>query len=304
MVEKFTKVLYELVVEKNLSIEESLKIISKNYSKTRNNLNSFFGGNVITKTACFLLDEMMNGAILSNSMRRCSYINFGDIYISFINCAERSGNIKETLTYLKKKYERKKENQFKLVEAVIYPVVVICLAVGGILFLHISNLFEINNNVIFYISVLLFITVLIFIGIFKALSENKLYEAFLAVGFLLKAGVNLYDAVGYGGQILGITTKYGEKFQEAREKLLLGMDLEQAFCLGEKYSNAFFYADKGGGKIEVFEKMANWIGDIDEKKRSICISLIEPISILITGVFLIIVVANIFMPYISQFSFL
>lgn len=301
MVEKFTKVLFELLVDKGLSLRECLEIMS---GKNRCEKNVAYKQKKIEKVGGFLLGEIMKGTTLSNSLRKCPYISFDDIYISFINFAERSGQLKETITFLKGRCERRKETERKLFEAGIYPSVVVCLAGVGCLYLYFSNLLNIGNKIFIYLGILFLVCICVFLCLKKILGENKLYESFLAISFLLNAGINLYDAVDCGAQIVGITTKNGLKFQKAKEKLLLGMDLENSFSLGQKYSDAFFFADKGGGKSDVFEKLAKWLGDNDERRRILCISLLEPLFILITGVFLIILVANVFVPYISDLSFI
>ena len=293
MTDNFTKVLYELVVEKQLSLKESLEIISRNGRS-----------GVISKTASFLLDEILNGCTFANSLRKCPYVNFEDVYISFVNFAERTGNIRETIDFLYKRWERGKERVFKLIEVGIYPGVVVCLAGVGCLLLRLSNLFEIDKSIFLHLFFLFIVCIGIFLGIKKIIGENKLYEAFLAISFLLRAGVSLYDCVSCGAQIMGINSKKGQDFQVAGEKLLLGMDLENAFSLGKRYSDAFFFAEQGGGKADVFEKLAKWIGDDDEKRRKICFSLIEPLFILVTGVFLIILVTHIFLPFINQLTFI
>lgn len=290
MKEKFTRALYDLMVEKDLTLKESLEIIAaSNISK-------------IGKIGNYLLEEILKGGSLSNSMSRCPYVDFDETYIAFINLSESTGQLRESITYLKDRLEREKERKFKLIEVGIYPSLVVLLAGVGCLILISSDLFKIDNKILIYLFLLIIASICIFIAIKNAIGENKIYEAFFVVGLLLRSGINLYDAINCGAQILGVNTKNGMKFQKAGEKLLLGMDIEKAFSLGKKYTDAFFFANKGGGKADVFEKLAKWIGDKDEKKRTICLSLIEPIFIFITGVFLLILVANIFMPFITSLS--
>lgn len=298
---RFTNILYELIVEKKMKLMESLELIVKH---NNNESKSYFErNNIIGKTASFLLSEMLNGTTFANGLKKCPYINFDNIYIAFINYAERTGQINETISFLNKRCIRKKENKYKLFQASLYPFLVIFLATMGSTFLAVKQYFNFCYDTFIYLGLLVFFSFIVFLGIKKTLGENKIYEAFLGIGFLLRAGISLYDAVGCGAQIVGVSSKEGIKFQIARDKLLLGMDIEKAFSLGKKYENAFFYANKTGGKIDVFEKLADWIFIADEKKRKICFSLIEPIFILITGMFLMLIVSNVFLPYISNFNF-
>lgn len=296
MVAAFTKMLFELICEKKISLKDSLEIINKKNKKIENNR--------ISKIGNYILKDILAGSSFSNSLRKCPYVIFDDIYISFINFAEKTGMLCETIEFLNKRCERKKENLFKIIEVGIYPILVIFISAIGSLYLYYSKLFDVSNNIFIYLFILIFFSMAIFWGLKSTICENKLYEAFLAVSFLIKSGVCLYDAVGCGAQVFGVTSKNGIDFLKAREKLLLGMDLEKAFSLGPKYSDAFFFAERSGGKADIFEKIAKNIGEYDEKKRRICFSLMEPIFMLLTGIFLIILISNIFLPYISEYSFM
>lgn len=291
MITKFTNILADMVVDKGFSLKESLEIMAK---KERS---------LIGKTGSFLLGSILQGASLSNSMRRCKYVNFDDIYISFINYAEKSGNFKETILFLKKRCNRREENKYRIIEASIYPVIVIFLSVLFCFYFKNEKYFNLDNDIFAYMFFLIFICFVLFFLISKIIGENKIYEAFLGISFLLKAGISLYDAIGCGAQIAGVTTKIGIMFEKAREKLLFGMDLQHAFSLGKKYDDVFYFAGKIGGKIDVFEKIASLLLKEDEKKRKLCLSLIEPAFILITGLFLIIIVINFFLPNLSDMFF-
>lgn len=290
MEEKFTEILFELIVEKNISLKESLILISE-----KNN-------GIIGKTCSYLLDSILQGINLSSAMRKNKYMSFDDIYITFINYGEKTGNIKETISFLYKRGKRKQENLFRVFEASVYPFFVILTTIIMCIYLKIQNIFSFGMKFYFFLILIILLCLILFYFIRKLIGENKIYEAFLGIGFLLKDGINLYDAIICGARIVGLTTKEGNLFLKAGEKLLFGMDLQKSFSFIKKYSNAFYYASKSGGNIDIFEKIAIWIGNEDEKKRKICFSLIEPIFIMVTGLFLIIIVSNLFLPYLTNLS--
>lgn len=292
MLNLFTNILADLVVCKNFSLKDSLEIISKKNKS------------IIGKTGNFLLENILQGTSLSSGMRRCTYINFDDIYISFINYAEKTGNLPETILFLQKRCKRKEENKSRLIESSVYPVIVISLSIIFCIYFKNQEYFKFSKDIFFYILLLILFSFILFICTVKIIGENKIYEAFLGIGFLLKAGICIYDAIGCGAQIVGTTSKTGIMFQRAREKLLFGMDLQHSFSMNKKYKDIFYYADKSGGKIDVFNKIAEWILHDDEKRRRICLSLIEPIFILIAGLFLIIIVINFVLPNISDISWI
>ena len=256
--------------------------------------------NLVSKTAEYLYTQLELGNPFSNSLRTCPSMNFDDFYVSFITLAELTGDLKEAISYLRRKLERKHKNKMQLLEASIYPAFVIILAICASFFLiNYTGMIE-ADLLLKMIFILIIGCISIFWGISKIICDDKLYEAFLIIDFLLKAGVGMSGAVGCGVQILGINSRMGRLFDDAREKLEYGVSLENALKLGEKFEEGFYLAEKAGGKTEVFGKMAGWIYQKNERKRKICLSLLEPLFLLITGVFLLLLIMNFFMPFIND----
>ena len=139
------------------------------------------------------------------------------------------------------------------------------------------------------------------------LGTNKLYEAFLAAGFLIKGGESLANAVNNAVTILGYDSKEGQLFAKAGKKLSYGVSLKTAFelntlntSLQQELEEAFFFAENSGDESEVFEKIALWINARDEKIRTICFKLLEPFFICGTGIFLLVFLMNLVLPIFTQ----
>ena len=96
-------------------------------------------------------------------------------------------------------------------------------------------------------------------------------------------------------------------FTRARLRMEDGMELLRAFDfegLGSKklkkeVFEALYYAEKSGGKNDVFERIAEQLGKKDEKKNRIMLSMVEPVFVAGTGLFLIVLMANFLMPVIN-----
>lgn len=302
--EKFTRQIYQLCVKQNIDVADSLELMA--VRKTA----SFFSEK-IQKAALFLLNELKAGETLSTAMKTCSYINFDEVYVQAIHFAEMNGNLLQTLSFLYERCERHKKNMNKLIEACTYPFFVMLVAIigctgliyissgNGAFFAGINDL-NMKSKLIEYVSLLVIVCALAMIFIIKAVGENKIYEAFYISGFLIKAGMNVSNAIACGQIIVGEDSRTGRKFGEAREKIEYGMGLEEAFSINNKISEALYYADKSGRKSDVFEKIAEQIGEKDEMRRKICLELIEPLFIVITGAFLMILVINFFMPFLNN----
>ena len=207
-----------------------------------------------------------------------------------------------------------------LIQASVYPVFVVVVSVAATvgLLLYSNSLwdqeafgFQFSENLFssFYLSFsfLIMFCIAAFFLLRKILGTNKLYEAFLATGFLIKGGESLANAVNGAVSILGYDSKEGQLFAQAGKKLSYGVSLKSAFelnswnsSLRQEMEEAFFYAENSGGENDVFEKIALWLNAKDEKRRAICFKLLEPFFICGTGVFLLVFLMNLVLPIFTQ----
>ncbi len=304
----FTEILEDLVCAKKMDLKKALSLMSRALVKKQN---------PVSLAAQNIYDALLDGQFFSNALRVCPYIDFDVVYISFSCFAERCGCLEKALQFLKTKCVRQSETLSTLTGAVVYPLFVILLAIGaGILLCFYSAGAEQASGADFKTCMFTafgflfsFCTVMVFI-LKKILGTNKLYEAFLAMGFLIKGGESIANTVTAAAGILGFETREGRLFTLAGEKLSYGLSLREAFVLNTKnqrlrvqLEEAFFYAENSGGESDVFEKIALWLNTRDEKRRSVCMRLIEPVFISGTGIFLLIFLVNLVLPMFSESTF-
>jgi len=304
-VNKFTDSLYELLSVQNLNLDKALEILSEDSVR------------FLSRAAREILSDIRRGNLFSNTLVKNRFIRFDYTYIAFICYAEKTGNILQSIQFLKERCERKEENLHKVISASLYPLFVILLAIVVCVSLCIhgndwfgSFLFDstlVKNSLIKAVSGLLLFCFAACFLIQKNLGENKLYEAFLAVNFLVSSGIDVSTAVGYGILVTGPGTRYGKLFQKAKDKLEFGMNLRDAFTEKEgkkelfskwqkELDEALFFAQKGGEKNNVFEKVCKWMEKENQKRRLICLSVLEPLFIAVTGFFLLILMGNLMIP--------
>ena len=294
----FTKALYELFVRQDISLSQSLLIMSR---KPRHD--------GVSRAAESLYKALENGSLFSNALRTCSAIPFDDVYISFILLAEKNGDLKSAVSYLKEKLEREESGRRRLFAASVYPAFVILISVGASAFVGLYTGTADFALLMKYIAGLLFVCGAVFALIFKLLKGDCLCEAFTAVDFLLKNGIELSEAVGCAVQIAGPSTRVGRIFENARMKLSYGMDLRNAFMCRElggdkKLSEAFYYADTGGSQLDLFGRMAACLEAQNERRRTVCLSLVEPLFIVIAGGFILLLLMSFFMPLINDIGWI
>ena len=293
---EFTRALYELFVKQELPLCQCLLIMR---SKPKNDY--------VKKAAARIYMALEQGSLFSNALKSCGLVLFDEVYISFVNIAEKNGDLKTALTYLKGKLEREADCRKKLAEAFIYPLFVVLLSVAASVFIGLYTQSTEWPLLIKYLFGLISVCLLLYFSIAKALAEDRLFEAFTAVDFLLSNGIELSEAVGCAVQIAGPSSRIGKIFENARLKLSYGMDLQNAFLCADGYEGladsrlreAFYYADAGGCKNDLFGKMAAHLKSQKDRSRTVCLSLIEPLFIVVTGVFILALLMTFFMPVIN-----
>jgi len=312
-IKKITDLLWELVVNRKMSLAASLKVIQQQETDSKKR-------NLVQKTAKYLLEVLDYGCEFSYGLVICPYIRFPREYSAFLGFAEKSGNLESCLSYLKEKYERNQERRRQLAEASVYPLFVVILALIFVSGLFVYGKRLLGSEVVTesmreeLISGSVLSSGILFVFCFSAIwvirrffRSNSLYEAFLAAGFLTNSGMCMSDAVGMASEILGPETKEGLLFEEARERLSWGLSLRDSFVEKEDGSNrrlnsllkkAFCYVDCSGGN-DAFEKVAAWLDSKDAELKKMFFKLLEPLFLLGTGLFLMVFLLNLVMPFLN-----
>lgn len=308
---RFTENLNLLFVERKMDFISSLEVMKKMRTK---------GNDKVRKSSDFIKAELEKGNMLTAAFRLCPFICFDEVFVSFMNVAEKSGNLRETVLFLLKKYRRRKDCYEKLISASVYPLFVIFLsfAVCAFLWNYGKSMLgeekfnsEMKIMLLKSLFFLLFFTVSVFQLLRNRLGENSVYESFLAAGFLIKSGVNAAVAIGLAATIAGGNIKIREMFLAAKVRMEYGMDIVRAFSaeaeerrlLKGSVLDALYFAEKSGGKNDIFERLAQHFFAEDEKRKKMWLQLSEPVFIAGTGIFLILLIGNFLMPVMSEMNF-
>lgn len=307
----FTESLRELVSEK-LTVYQSVKIMAQSKLTEKK----------IRMAASYMAEYMEDGGLFSGAVKTCPYINFNTVYVFFISFAEKSGNLAVILEYLEENFRREEESRAAFEASLGYPLFVLFILVsvfifflsGGRKYFGEEGFFGIDrieavkfvlwNGGVFILSAAVFI-----FSLWKMLDENRLCEAFRAGSFLVRSGTGFSSAVGMAAWVCRENSSYRKMFEKAREGLEYGMDLRSAFLretglsLRKKIETALFIAEETGNKNDVLEKIAETINRENQKKRKLCLSLIEPVLIVFTGCFLLRVALKFVLPVMTGFGF-
>jgi type II secretory pathway component PulF len=261
---------------------------------------------------------------------------FPKIVTSTISAAEKSGSIVELLEILAKYFSFKNENRKKIIKSLIYPTVIICMLSGLSVFisvtlvpqlkllLHSSNLSAII--LIGYASFIKDYWWLVILGLIggiffvKYLWENnrdKLMETIFkipVVGNLIKnlefsnIFLNLYVYQRSGVNIIQTLsnihqanqTYIADKLIVIKERISNGSSLGDAFTQ-DKFFPAFVCQNVTKGQVsgnvpKYFEIIYKYYDMKAKESINAMISLVEPLLMIITAMFLMMIVSAFILP--------
>ena len=130
---------------------------------------------------------------------------------------------------------------FQVIEACAYPIFVVFVAILGVLFLlgfgknslflsmFSGNFYDslIRSYSFGFVFLVLFFSIS-FLVLKNILGDNKMFESFLAADFLVRSGINFVDAMDALISVAGIDSKLGVIFQNAKIRMMDGLDLTVA----------------------------------------------------------------------------
>jgi general secretion pathway protein F len=114
----FTRELATLV-DAGVPLDEALRIVTLHPMAAK-----------VRKAAAETLGHLLEGASLADALERQG--RFGDFYCSMVRAGETAGNLAEVLRQLATALERSVETKARIRSALIYPCVLVAMAVGGL----------------------------------------------------------------------------------------------------------------------------------------------------------------------------
>ena len=303
----FTELLLTLI-KGNTGLVDALHILSREGIERR-----------VRESALSLLMFMKRGYGFSESLNliRNRMIFFNSMYITLIAAAEITGAVDNVLEQIKKDLQRRKhvtENAFNIM---IYPVIVIIIAVTGTVLLIFKGMpllvveeylseeiIKKAANGIFLAGIILLIGgIILFTAYFRifCLDSNE-FRIFYMLDFLLKNNVTILDTITQC--ITGIKDiKYSDALMNIKKDITNGISFSRAFSKLphlSSYVNAWLsVADTQGNISEICGNIKNYYEREDAKKREVFTRLIEPSVIVLTGSYLLILILTVIIPIIT-----
>lgn len=298
----FSVSLLELL-ESEIPLKNSLEVLS-----TENSINMN-----VKKMSAEILEKLSEGFSFSSALNLSSF-SIKERYLTLISASESGGSLIQALKFIKEIFTQKKELEERIKSVSLYPSLVVSIALAAtFVLLHFRNEFlvsvpenELYSGVFTAIAVLFAGIGAVALYIKKAMGENVLYSVFFALSFLSEAGFDFSNC-------LDIAIMYSVQDKEINKALLnVKTKIQEGEGLGEAFSHFKIFpkdivarlslAEIHGNIDKVTKGIAKSIEKKDVAKRNQCMQLIEPLLILCTGLYILILVETIVLPFLTSFG--
>ena len=266
-----------------------------------------------------LLLAMNKGKSLSESLRNINRnkLFFEPLYLTLITAAELAGNIETVLERIVIDLKRKQKAKETVINILIYPSIIVLLAIAGTVIIIAKGIpFFVSGGLLSkdVISDAIFGTCMggavlllgggaLFICYFKIFyNDSPEFKIFYLLNFLLQSNVNLPEALSHC--ILGLKqTKYGKSLVIIKKDIAAGLPFSTAFAKVKYFSPYVLgwlsIASSRGNISEICGNIRDYYADKDNKMRKIAEKLIEPMTIVLIGFYLLIVMATVVLPILT-----
>lgn len=273
----------------------------------------------VRKSALSLLVTMKKGKGFSESLRIINEgkVFFEPVYLSLIAASELTGNIEAVLERIVVDMQRKKRTKENAINILIYPSIVVFLALAGTIALIVKGMpFLISGGLLSASvvtdakigigiagTVLLAGGAALFITYFKIFNYDlPEFRIFYLLDFLLKSNITLIEALSHC--IVNMAkSKYGAALLNIKKDIVAGINFSAAFAR-TAYFPAYVLgwlsvADKHGNLDEICGNIKNYYERKDEKRRDAAAKLLEPAIIVLIGLYVLIIMLNVVLPILS-----
>jgi type IV pilus assembly protein PilC len=274
----------------------------------------------VRETAERLLSALKKGRSFADGFAAASRgtLLFPPLYEEILRSAEQTGAVDKALARIAEHLRRKIKARETVAAALAYPAAVVLIALAGTalllwkglpLFAGAGMLPE-NYLSQARTSVLLAGVFLLASGAAGAFAcyrliarESPLTRIFYELSFLLEGKVPLPDALSSCIMSVG-NTRWGRALTRAKRDIVSGGRLAHAFSdsgVFPAYITGWLAVGDRNGEIEtVCSRIADYCRERDGRKSAAAMRLAEPLFIVITGAYLVLLIRGVILPVLAR----
>jgi general secretion pathway protein F len=277
-------------------------------------------GGAVQEAAAKLMSVLKKGGGFSDGLAYAfgGDFVFPDMYRGIIRSSEQTGNIEAAVSHIVGDLERKIRARETISAAVLYPAVIAVIALAGTIVLITRGIpFFSESGMLPGVflgqavrSVLLAGMFLLGSGVLLTVLCYRLFvmdcyefRIFYELHFLLAGGIPLAGAVTQCIMSIG-ENRWGRALVYVKKEIISGGRIGGAFEKAGVFSGYITgwltVGDRNGEVTTVCERIAGYYRRQDERRREIVLRCTEPVFILLTGIYLLILVQGIIMPILTR----
>jgi len=273
----------------------------------------------VRDSAIALLAVMKKGKSLSESLRlmQGGKVYYEPLYLTLISAAALTGNIEDVLERIAEDLKRKQHAKETVINILIYPAIIVLVAVAGTIAIIVKGMpFFISGGLVSAAVVsdaktgigiaglvLLSGGAALFSVYFRIFNnDSPEFRVFYLLDFLLQSNVTLPEALSHCVASMA-HTKYGKVLVSIKKDIASGVPLFEAFARIPYFppyvTGWLSVAGANGGMSGICGNIKNYYGRKDHKVREIASKLIEPLVIVLTGLYVLIIMLTVILPILS-----
>jgi type IV pilus assembly protein PilC len=266
--------------------------------------------------AVSVLSSMKKGRSFSESLRhvKSGGVFFSPVYLTLISAAELAGSLETVLERVITDLRRKQAARESAVNVLIYPAIIVLLAVAGTValiargmpllisegFISADVARDARTGIGFAALVLLSGGGALFAVYFRIFyRDSPEFRIFYLLDFLLRSNVALPEALSHC-----VVSMDGTKFSKAliavKKDIAQGVSFSSAFCKIKHFSpyvrGWLFVAAARGDLSEITGSIRDYFDNRDSKTREVASRLMEPAVIVLTGSYVLIIMVAVVLP--------
>ncbi len=274
----------------------------------------------IQKTAEKLIILMKKGQSFSGSLAMVSTgkIHFIPLYLTLIKASELTGTIDQVLEDILADMKRKQKTLETIITVMLYPAIIILAACTGTVFIIVKGIpLFVKAGMISDASLGHALTGILIAGIFLFLSagfmffilytifakDSPEFRIFYLLSFLLQNNIPMTEALSQCIVSLG-ESKHGKSLLLIKKDITAGVRFPEAFAKNGKYSSYITgwltIADNDGDIAGAFKNISDFFQKRDARVRDLASKGIEPVFIIVTGIYLLILLQTVIMPILTR----
>ncbi len=295
-----------LLIKNNVSLVQALTVLSGIGSK-RKSIHH------VRQSASAILDNLTKGYSFSKSLFLCPYLHIKKTLLSLIEAAEHSAKLQEMLDFICIQQEQKERSIQEIKSAALYPFVVVVIALSGTFALmHWKDLFltSITNSEILSVifrALIIFVclTALLGLYVYKSLKTPRLFTLYYTLGFLQESGFTFKQSLELcmTSNITSIPKKnlYTLYIQVSKGNEI-SMSALHAKLADEHMACLLKIAQECANVGPTCSLIAKGISKKSEVAKNQCLKLMEPILLFNVGIYILILMDGILIPYLTDFG--